>query len=65
MPTMLIADDNEQITRILSQFAKHEGFAVDTVYDGEAALNTTFDLCKDFYLTDTASDTKSDSTCGS
>ena len=38
MPTMLIADDNEQITRILSQFAKHEGFAVDTVYDGEAAL---------------------------
>jgi len=34
-------------------------------YDVEAALNTTFDLCKDFYLTDTASDTKSASTCGS
>ena len=34
-------------------------------YDVDAALNTTFDLCKDFYLTDTASDTKSDSTCGS
>ncbi len=34
-------------------------------YDVEATLNTTFDLCKDFYLTDSASDANSDSTCGS
>jgi len=35
---MLIADDNEQITRILEKFAQKEGFAVDTVYDGREAL---------------------------
>lgn len=38
MPAMLIADDNEQITRILEKFAQKEGFAVDTVYDGREAL---------------------------
>ncbi len=38
MPKMLIADDNEQITKILAQFAKREGFQVDTAGDGEAAL---------------------------
>ena len=38
MPAMLIADDNEQITRILEKFAQKEGIAVDTVYDGREAL---------------------------
>ena len=38
MPAMLIADDNEQITRILEKFAQKEGFTVDTVYDGREAL---------------------------
>ena len=33
-------------------------------YDVEAALNTTFDLCKDFYITDDPKDAKSYSTCG-
>lgn len=35
-------------------------------YDVEAALNTTFDLCKDFYITDVEEDAGSGgSTCGS
>ena len=38
MPAMLIADDNEQITKILAKFAQKEGFTADTVYDGAAAL---------------------------
>lgn len=43
MDKILIADDNLQITKILSQFAKKEGFVPVTAYDGEEAL-------KQFYL---------------
>jgi len=35
---MLIADDNEQIVSVLSEYAKKDGFLVSFVYDGEAAL---------------------------
>ena len=38
MPSMLIADDNRQITDILSEYAKKEGFSVTRAYDGEEAL---------------------------
>lgn len=38
MPNMLIADDNQQITKILAEFAKREGFHTETAYDGEEAL---------------------------
>jgi DNA-binding response OmpR family regulator len=45
---MLIADDNEQIISVLEEYAKKEGFAVTTAYDGETALqtasNTSFDI---------------------
>lgn len=38
MSKILIADDNLQITKILSEFSKKEGFEVVVAYDGEEAL---------------------------
>lgn len=38
MGKILIADDNKQITMILSSYAKKEGFDVLIAYDGEQAL---------------------------
>jgi DNA-binding response OmpR family regulator len=38
MPAMLIADDNQQITKILAEFARHEGFQTETACDGEETL---------------------------
>ncbi len=38
MPNMLIADDNRQISSILTEYAKKEGFSVSRAYDGEEAL---------------------------
>ena len=35
---MLIADDNRQITDILSEYAKKKCFSVTRAYDGEEAL---------------------------
>lgn len=39
MPNLLIADDNKQITSILSEYAKKEGFTVFTAFDGEETLS--------------------------
>ncbi|MBO1263422.1 response regulator transcription factor [Proteiniclasticum sp. SCR006] len=39
MPKILIADDNKQITSILSEYAKNEGYDVDVTYDGSSALD--------------------------
>ncbi|MDD4296099.1 MAG: response regulator transcription factor [Ruminiclostridium sp.] len=48
MPTILIADDNQQIVSILKEYAKKEGFAVTTAFDGPTALDkakqTHFDM---------------------
>ena len=38
MEKILIADDNLQITKILSEFAKKEGYEPVIAYDGEEAL---------------------------
>lgn len=38
MDKILIADDNVQITRILSEFAKKEGFEPVTAHDGEEVI---------------------------
>lgn len=38
MMTMLIADDNQQISEILGTFAKREGFDIVYAFDGEEAL---------------------------
>lgn len=39
MARMLIADDNRRMTEILADYARREGYAVDIVYDGQAALD--------------------------
>ena len=38
MPIMLIADDNRQITSILEEYAKSEGYDVKIAYDGKTAI---------------------------
>lgn len=38
MALMLIADDNKQITSILREYAKNDGYEVITSYDGKEAL---------------------------
>lgn len=38
MPTVLIADDNKQITSILEEYAKKEGHTVHVAFDGREAL---------------------------
>lgn len=38
MQKILIADDNKQITSILSEYAKNEGYESDITYDGLTAL---------------------------
>jgi len=48
MQKILIADDNRQIVSILEEYAKKEGFAVITAFDGQDALEkfrfATFDI---------------------
>lgn len=48
MANILIADDNKQITSILGEYAKKEGFEVFVAYDGDEALDhfakTEFDI---------------------
>ncbi len=48
MMEILIADDNQQIASILGEYAKKEGYAVTTAFDGEdaleKALRTSFDI---------------------
>ncbi len=44
MEKILIADDNLQITKILSEFAKKEGYEPVIAYDGEEALEL---FCQD------------------
>lgn len=39
MPTILIADDNKQITSILDEYAKKEGFKTQVAFDGLEAVN--------------------------
>lgn len=38
MPKLLIVDDNQQITSILAEYAKKEGYDIQIAYDGEEAL---------------------------
>ena len=38
MEKILIADDNVQITKILSEFARKEGFEPVTAFDGEEVI---------------------------
>ncbi len=52
MPIILIADDNRQIVSVLEEYAKKEGFAVMTAFDGPAALDKARSTRLDMILLD-------------
>ncbi len=52
MYNILIADDNRQISAILSEYAKKNGFKVSVAFDGEEALNTVKNNNFDIILLD-------------
>lgn len=52
MPNILIVDDNKQIVSILEEYAKKEGFAVTTAFDGPAALDKAQSVDFDMILLD-------------
>lgn len=52
MSTILIADDNRQITSILEEYVKKEGFETHVAYDGEDALKLFHLLNPDLVLLD-------------
>lgn len=52
MPTVLIADDNRQITSILEEYAKKEGHKPYVAFDGQAALDLFNKIHPDVVLLD-------------
>jgi DNA-binding response OmpR family regulator len=52
MPTILIADDNKQITSILEEYAKKEGFLTRIALDGQEALDLFQEVQPDIVLLD-------------
>lgn len=52
MPIMLIADDNKQITSILEEYAKNEGFDVKIAYDGKMTIEAFSKYKPDIVLLD-------------
>jgi DNA-binding response OmpR family regulator len=52
MPTVLIADDNRQITSVLEEYAKKEGYTTAIAYDGREALDLYDKLRPDVVLLD-------------
>jgi two-component system response regulator ResD len=52
MPTILIADDNRQISSILEEYVKKEGYTAVTAYDGREALDLFYKLQPDVVLLD-------------
>lgn len=52
MPTVLIADDNRQITSILEEYAKKVGHTPYVAFDGQEALNLFWKIRPDAVLLD-------------
>ncbi|MCL2016848.1 MAG: response regulator transcription factor [Defluviitaleaceae bacterium] len=52
MKNLLIADDNQQIVAVLSDYAKKEGFNVVKAHDGEQALKMALSATFDMILLD-------------
>lgn len=52
MPTILIADDNKQITSILEEYSKKEGFTAQIALDGQQTINLFAKLQPDIVLLD-------------
>ncbi len=52
MPTILIADDNKQITSILEEYAKKEGYTPAVALDGREAVDLFLKINPDIVLLD-------------
>ncbi len=52
MPTVLIADDNKQISSVLAEYAKKEGYTVKTAFDGQEAIESFHNTSPDIVLLD-------------
>ena len=52
MPSILIADDNRQITSILEEYAKKDGYSVTVALNGQDALEQFYELEPDIVLLD-------------
>lgn len=52
MPTILVADDNRQITSILEEYIKKEGYTPAVAFDGQEALNLFHKIKPDIVLLD-------------
>lgn len=52
MPTILIADDNKQITSILEEYVKKEGFTPKIALDGQQAIDLFWQIQPDVVLLD-------------
>lgn len=52
MAKILIADDNKQITSVLKEYAKKEGYSVEIATDGVEALEKFKSFCPDLILLD-------------
>lgn len=52
MPSVLIADDNQQITSIIQEYVKKEGYLPIVAWDGEQALNLYQQMQPDVVLLD-------------
>jgi DNA-binding response OmpR family regulator len=52
MPTILISDDNKQITSILQEYAKKSGFDTKIALDGQETLDLFYSIEPDIILLD-------------
>lgn len=52
MPTVLIADDNRQITSILEEYVKKEGYTPYVAFDGQEALDLFYKIHPEVVLLD-------------
>lgn len=52
MPIVLIADDNRQITSILEEYAKKEGYSPFVAFDGQQTLDLFEEISPDVVLLD-------------
>lgn len=52
MAKILIADDNKQITSVLAEYAKKEGYSVEIATDGVETLEKFKSFCPDLILLD-------------
>jgi DNA-binding response OmpR family regulator len=52
MATILVVDDNQDMSEVLSEVLREEGYNVNVAYDGLSALNAIKDTSYDFMILD-------------